>query len=77
MIVVYVHALYQTLLSNIQSIFVSFIFKYVEKLFEFNENRDSNRVCKNLNNERRLNMQSLYNDLNYHHEKLKIQFLID
>ena len=36
-IVVYVHALYQTLLSDIQSIFVFLILRYVEKLFEFNE----------------------------------------
>ncbi len=37
MIIVYVHALYQTLLSDIQMIFILLIFKYVEKLFEFNE----------------------------------------
>ncbi len=57
--------------------FCLFHIQIFEKLFKFNENRDSNKVCKNLNNERRLIMQSLYNDLNYDHEKLKIQFLID
>ncbi len=37
MIIVYVHALYQTLLSDIQMIFVLLILRYVEKLFESNE----------------------------------------
>ena len=37
MIIIHIHALYQTLLSDIQMIFVSFIFRYVEKLFEFNK----------------------------------------
>jgi len=37
MIIIYIHALYQILLSDIQMIFVSLIFKYVKKLFEFNE----------------------------------------
>ncbi len=77
MIVVYVHALYQTLLSNIQMIFVSLIFRYVKKLFEFNEDWSSDRVCRNLNDEKKLIVQSLYDDLSYHHERLRIQFLID
>ncbi len=76
-IVVYVHALYQTLLSDIQSIFVSFIFRYVKKLFEFNEDWNSNKIYKDLNDEERLIVQSFYNDLSYHYEKLRIQFLID
>ncbi len=77
MIVVYVHALYQTLLSDIQMIFVLLILRYVEKLFEFNEDWDSNKVCRNLNDKERLIVQSLCNDLSYHHERLRIQFLID
>ncbi len=76
-IVVYVHALYQTLLSDIQSIFVSFIFRYVKKLFEFNEDWNSNKIYKDLNDEERLIVQSFYDDLSYHYEKLRIQFLID
>jgi len=54
MIVVHVHALYQTLLSCIQSIFVSFIFKYVEKLLESKSNKDSNRICREVNDKKRL-----------------------
>ncbi len=77
MIIVYVHALYQTLLSDIQMIFVSFILRYVEKLFEFNEDWNNDKICKDLNDEERLIVQSLCDDLNYHHEKLRIQFLID
>jgi len=77
MIVVYVHALYQTLLSDIQMIFVSLILRYVEKLFESNEDRSSNRVRRDLNDEERLIVQNLCNDLSYHHERLRIQFLID
>ncbi len=64
-IIIYIHALYQTLLSDIQLIFVSFIFKYVKKLFEFNESQDSNKVCKDLNDEERLIMQNLCDDLSY------------
>jgi len=74
MIIIHVHALYQTLLSCIQLIFVLLIFKYVKKLLEFKSDDDSNRVCKKLNNEERLIIQSLCNNLNYHHEKLRIQF---
>ncbi len=77
MIVVYVHALYQTLLSDIQSIFIFFIFRYVEKLFEFNENRDSDRVCKEVNDKKRLIVQDLCNDLKYHCKRLRIQFYIN
>ncbi len=58
-------------------IFVSLIFRYVEKLFESNEDQDSNKVFRNLNVEERLIVQSLCNDLNYHHKRLRIQFLID
>ncbi len=76
-IIVYVHALYQTLLSDIQSIFVSFIFKYVEKLFKSNENRDNDRVCREVNDKRRLIVQDLCNDLRYHCKKLRIQFYIN
>ncbi len=76
-IVVHVHALYQTLLSCIQSIFVLLILRYVEKLFESNENRNSNRVRRNLNDERRLIVQSLCDNLSYHRKKLRIQLLID
>ncbi len=77
MIIVHVHALYQTLLSDIQMIFVLLILRYVEKLFESNEDRDSNRICKDLNVEERLIVQSLCDDLSYHHKKLRIQFLIN
>ncbi len=77
MIIVYVHALYQTLLSDIQMIFVSLILRYVEKLFESNEDWDSNRICRNLNDEERLIVQSLYDDLSYRCKRLKIQFLIN
>ncbi len=76
-IVVYVHALYQTLLSDIQMIFVSLIFRYVKKLFESNEDWNSDRICRILNDEERLIVQSLCNDLSYHCKKLRIQFLID
>ena len=72
MIIVHIHALYQTLLSDIQMIFVSFILRYVKKLFEFNEDQNSNKVCKDLNVEERLIMQSLCNDLSYHCKKLRI-----
>jgi len=77
MIIVHVHTLYQTLLSDIQMIFVLLILRYVEKLFESNEDRDSNRICKDLNVEERLIVQSLCDDLSYHHKKLRIQFLIN
>jgi len=54
MIIIHVYALYQTLLSCIQIIFIFLIFKYVEKLLEFKSNEDSNKVCKKINDERRL-----------------------
>ncbi len=77
MIIVHVHALYQTLLSCIQSIFVLLIFKYVEKLLKSRSDDDSDRICKKMNNERRLIVQDLCDDLSYHCKKLRIQFYID
>ena len=77
MIVVHVHTLYQTLLSCIQLIFVSLIFKYVKKLLESRSNEDSNRICREMNNEERLIIQDLCNDLNYHCKRLRIQLYID
>ena len=77
MIIIHVHALYQTLLSCIQSIFVSFILKYVEKLLEFKSDDDSNRICREMNDEKRLIVQELCNNLNYHCKKLRIQFYIN
>ncbi len=76
MIIVHIHALYQTLLSCIQSIFVLFILKYVKKLLEFKSNDDSDRVCREMNDER-LIVQDLCNDLNYHCKKLRIQLYIN
>jgi len=77
MIIVHVHALYQTLLSYIQSIFVSFILKFVKKLLKSRSNKDNDRICKRMNDEERLIIQDLYNDLSYHCKKLRIQFYID
>ncbi len=77
MIVVHVHALYQTLLSCIQSIFVFLILRYVKKLLESRSNDDSNRICKEINDEERLIIQDLCNDLNYHRKRLRIQFYIN
>jgi len=77
MIIVHVHALYQTLLSCIQSIFVFLILRYVEKLLEFKSDEDSDKICKEMNNEKRLIVQDLCNDLNYYHKKLRIQFYIN
>jgi len=77
MIIVHVHALYQTLLSCIQLIFVSLILRYVKKLLESKSNEDSDRVRREINDERRLIIQDLCNDLSYHHKKLRIQFYID
>ena len=77
MIIIHVHALYQTLLSCIQLIFVSLIFRYVKKLLESKSNKDSNRVCKEMNDNKRLIIQDLCNDLSYHYKKLKIQFYIN
>ncbi len=76
-IIVHVHALYQTLLSCIQSIFVSFIFRYVEKLLESKSNDDSDRICREMNDEKRLIVQDLCNDLSYHCKRLRIQFYIN
>jgi len=72
LIIIYIYILYQTLLSCIQLIFVSFIFKYIKELLKSKSNDDSNEVCRKLNNERRLIIQNLYNDLNYHCKKLRI-----
>ena len=77
MIVVHVYALYQTLLSCIQSIFVLFIFKYVKKLLESRSDEDSNRICREMNDEKRLIVQDLCDDLSYHHKKLRIQLYIN
>jgi len=77
MIIIHVHALYQTLLSCIQLIFVSLIFRYVEKLLESRSDEDSDRVCRKVSNKKRLIIQNLCNDLSYHHKKLRIQFYID
>ncbi len=77
MIIVHVYALYQTLLSCIQSIFVLLIFKYVKKLLESRSDEDSNRICREMNDEKRLIVQDLCDDLSYHHKKLRIQLYID
>ncbi len=77
MIIVHVHTLYQTLLFCIQLIFVSFIFRYVEKLLEFKSDKDSDRVCKEMNDKRRLIVQDLCDNLSYHHKKLRIQLYIN
>jgi len=77
MIIIHVHALYQTLLSCIQSIFVFLIFKYVEKLLEFRSNKNNDRVHKEVNDKKRLIIQDLCNDLSYHHKRLRIQLYIN
>jgi len=77
MIIVHVHALYQTLLSCIQSIFVLLILRYVKKLLESKSNDDSDKICKKMNDEKRLIVQDLCNDLNYYCKRLKIQFYIN
>jgi len=77
MIVVHVHALYQTLLSCIQSIFVSLILRYVKKLLESRSDDDSDRIRREMNNEKRLIVQDLCDDLSYHCERLRIQLYID
>jgi len=76
-IVVHVHALYQTLLSCIQLIFVLLIFKYVEKLLEFKSNEDSNRIFRRVNDKKRLIVQDLCNDLSYYCKRLRIQLYIN
>ena len=77
MIIVHIHALYQTLLSYIQLIFIFFIFKYVKKLLEFKSNENSDRVRREMNDEERLIVQDLCNDLRYYHKRLRIQFYIN
>ncbi len=77
MIIIHIHALYQTLLSCIQLIFVFLILKYVKKLLESKSSEDSDRVCKRVNNEKRLIIQDLCDDLSYHCKKLRIQLYID
>jgi len=77
MIVIHVHALYQTLLSCIQSIFVLLILKYVKKLLEFKSDNDSDKVHREMNDEKRLIVQDLCNDLNYRCKKLRIQLYIN
>ncbi len=76
-IIVHVHALYQTLLSCIQLIFVSLILRYVEKLLESRSDDDSDRIRRKMNDERRLIVQDLCNDLSYHRKRLRIQLYID
>ena len=77
MIVVHVHALYQTLLSCIQLIFVSLILRYVEKLLESRSDEDSDRICREVNDEKRLIVQDLCDDLSYRRKRLRIQLYID
>jgi len=76
-IIIHVHALYQTLLSCIQSIFVLLILKYVKKLLKSRSNEDSNRIHRKMNDKKRLIVQDLCNDLNYHCKRLRIQHYID
>ncbi len=76
-IIIHVHVLYQTLLSCIQLIFVLLIFRYVKKLLKFKSDEDSDRICKKMNDKRRLIVQDLCDDLSYHHKKLRIQLYID
>ncbi len=77
MIIIHIHALYQTVLSCIQSIFVSLILRYVKKFLEFKSNENSNRIHKRMNNKKRLIVQDLCNDLNYNCKRLRIQFYIN
>ncbi len=77
MIIVHVHVLYQTLLSCIQLIFISFILRYFKKLVESRSNEDSDRVCKKMNNKERLIVQDLCDDLSYYYKRLRIQFYIN
>ena len=76
-IIIHVHALYQTLLSCIQSIFVLLILKYVKKLLKSRSNEDSNRIHRKMNDKKRLIVQDLCNDLNYHCKRLRIQLYIN
>ncbi len=75
--IIHVHALYQTLLSCIQSIFVLLIFKYVEKFLEFKSNENNVKICKKMNDEERLIVQDLCNNLSYHCKRLRIQLYIN
>ncbi len=77
MIIVHVHALYQTLLSCIQLIFVLLILRYVKKLLESRSDEDSNRICREMNDKKRLIIQDLCNDLSYHCKRLRIQLYIN
>ena len=77
MIIVHVHALYQTLLSCIQLIFVLLILRYIKKILESRSNENSDRICKRVNNEKRLIIQDLCNDLSYHRKRLRIQLYIN
>ena len=76
-IIIHVHALYQTLLSCIQSIFVLLILKYIKKFLEFKSNEDNDKICRRMNNEKRLIVQDLCNNLSYHHKRLRIQLYIN
>ena len=77
MIIVHVYALYQTLLSCIQLIFVLLIFRYVKKLLESRSDEDSDRIYREMNDKKRLIIQDLYNDLSYHCKRLRIQLYIN
>jgi len=77
MIIVHIHALYQTLLSCIQLIFVLLILRYVKKLLESRSNEDSDRVRRKMNDEKRLIVQDLCNDLSYRRKRLRIQLYIN
>ncbi len=76
-IIIHVYTLYQTLLLCIQLIFVSLILKYVKKLLEYKSDEDSDRVCREMNDEERLIVQDLCNDLSYHCKRLRIQLYIN
>jgi len=76
-IIIHIHALYQILLSCIQSIFVLLILKYVKKLLESKSNENNDRICRKMNNEERLIVQDLCDDLSYHRKRLRIQLYID
>ncbi len=76
-IIIHVHALYQTLLSCIQSIFVLLILKYIKKFLEFKSNEDNDKICRRMNDENRLIVQDLCNNLSYHHKRLRIQLYIN
>ncbi len=54
MIIVHIHALYQTLLSCIQLIFVLFILRYVKKLLESKSDENSDKIRREMNDEKRL-----------------------